>query len=111
MNENATELAQRIRALADKRAREAGETSDPALQQRLQEVSANYQALADEVARQNDLPPLAPASDPVPLESVSESAAGESNLIDDENDVIDADAITDAGETADADETADELAS
>jgi hypothetical protein len=110
MNDNATELAQRIRALADKRAREAGQTSDPALQQRLQDVSANYQALADEVARQNDLPPLEPASDPLPLESASESAADASSLIEEENNVIDADAAR-ADNRADADETADEFAS
>lgn len=58
MSSQPLDLAKRIRALAEKRADQARTSSDALTRKRLSETAASYQALADEVVRQNELPPL-----------------------------------------------------
>jgi hypothetical protein len=58
MSSQPLDLAKRIRALAVKRAGQARSSVDAMMRKRLSEVASSYQTLADEVARQNELPPL-----------------------------------------------------
>jgi hypothetical protein len=58
MSSQPLDLAKRIRVLAEKRASQARTAADANMRKRLNETAANYQALADAVARQNELPSL-----------------------------------------------------
>ncbi len=55
-----SELARHVRALADKRAKQARQAADADARVRLNDVAAQYQALAQAIERQQQLPIPAP---------------------------------------------------